>query len=253
MGSFIFSRGRSPRVWAMQLGRAVKVFWHAVGRSVWWQLADRSPARYIFELNWRKCRAARLLCGSAFLLRRPRPFRRCDNPLLARPMPPWRTSSIGSAWDVARQVSASRNQWRRIVGTTAARLLADNAIGEVGDWDSHRSTVHEADPAWAWPTSQPERHLEFDAVSREQRPRRGRVDLEKQMGQIERLRAEMSAKEPALRTATTRAVARIIDDVHLEGHMGKFTVEADEPLARGGTEKGASPLPLPERQRPTGP
>jgi hypothetical protein len=41
---------------------------------------------------------------------------------------------------------------------------------------------------------------------------------------------------------TTRAVARIIEDVHLEGRMGKFTVEADEPFARGGTEKGASPL-----------
>jgi hypothetical protein len=62
------------------------------------------------------------------------------------------------------------------------------------------------------------------------------------MSHIERLRAEMGAKEPAQRTVTTRAVARIIDDVHLEGHMGKFTVEADEPLARGGTEKGASPL-----------
>jgi hypothetical protein len=37
-------------------------------------------------------------------------------------------------------------------------------------------------------------------------------------------------------------VARIVEDVHLQGHMGKFVVEADEPLARGGTEKGASPL-----------
>ena len=72
--------------------------------------------------------------------------------------------------------------------------------------------------------------------------RRGRVDLEKQMREIERLRAEMGAKPPAQRTVTTRAVARIIEDVHLEGRMGKFTVEADEPFARGGTEKGASPL-----------
>jgi hypothetical protein len=72
--------------------------------------------------------------------------------------------------------------------------------------------------------------------------RRGRVDLEKQRGEIERLRAEMSAKTPGQRTITTRAVARIIEDVHLEGHMGKFTVESDEPFARGGTEKGASPL-----------
>jgi uncharacterized OsmC-like protein len=37
-------------------------------------------------------------------------------------------------------------------------------------------------------------------------------------------------------------VARILDDVHLEGRMGKFVVEADEPFARGGTELGPSPL-----------
>jgi hypothetical protein len=73
-------------------------------------------------------------------------------------------------------------------------------------------------------------------------PRRGRVDLAKQMREIARLRAEMSAKAPDERRTTTRAVARIIDDVHLEGRIGKFTVEADEPLARGGTEQGASPL-----------
>jgi hypothetical protein len=71
---------------------------------------------------------------------------------------------------------------------------------------------------------------------------RTRVDLDKQRHEIERLRAEMRAKTPAQRTVTTRAVARIIEDVHLEGRMGKFTVEADEPFARGGTEKGASPL-----------
>ncbi len=69
-----------------------------------------------------------------------------------------------------------------------------------------------------------------------------RVNLDAQRKQIERMRAEMSAKAPADRTTTTRAVARIIEDVHLEGRMGKFSVEADEPLARGGTEKGASPL-----------
>jgi hypothetical protein len=72
--------------------------------------------------------------------------------------------------------------------------------------------------------------------------RRGRVDLDKQMHEIERLRSEMGAKPPEQRTVTTRAVAKIVEDVHLEGRMGKFTVEADEPLARGGTEKGASPL-----------
>jgi hypothetical protein len=71
---------------------------------------------------------------------------------------------------------------------------------------------------------------------------RSRVDLEKQMTEIQRLRSEMSAKTPEQRVVTTRAVAKIIENVHLEGRMGKFTVEADEPFARGGTEKGASPL-----------
>jgi hypothetical protein len=70
----------------------------------------------------------------------------------------------------------------------------------------------------------------------------GRVDLAKQQHEIERLRAEMSAKPRAERRVTTRATARILDNVHLEGRMGRFVVESDEPLARGGTEQGASPL-----------
>jgi len=69
-----------------------------------------------------------------------------------------------------------------------------------------------------------------------------RVNLDKQRHEIERLRREMGAQEPSERRVTTRAVARILDDVHLEGRMGKFVVEADEPLARGGTELGPSPL-----------
>ena len=62
-----------------------------------------------------------------------------------------------------------------------------------------------------------------------------RVNLPKQMDEIRRLRQEMGAKPPEQRRTTTRAVARILDDVHLEGRMGKFVVESDEPLARGGT------------------
>ena len=69
-----------------------------------------------------------------------------------------------------------------------------------------------------------------------------RVNLPKQMDEIRRLRQEMGAKPPEQRRTTTRAVARILDDVHLEGRMGKFVVESDEPLTRGGTEKGPSPL-----------
>ncbi len=70
----------------------------------------------------------------------------------------------------------------------------------------------------------------------------GRVNLEKQMREILRLRQEMGGKPYAQRTTTTRAVARILEDVHLEGRMGRFVVESDEPIARGGTEHGPSPL-----------
>lgn len=70
----------------------------------------------------------------------------------------------------------------------------------------------------------------------------GRVDLDKQMREIERLRSEMGVQPAQERAITTRAVARIVDDVHLEGRMGKFIVQSDEPLSRGGTEQGASPL-----------
>lgn len=71
---------------------------------------------------------------------------------------------------------------------------------------------------------------------------RGRVNLEKQMREIERLRAEMRAMPADQPTVTTRAVAKIIEDVHLDGRMGKFTVHSDEPASRGGTDLGPSPL-----------
>ncbi len=71
---------------------------------------------------------------------------------------------------------------------------------------------------------------------------RGRVDLEKQRGEIERLRVELGALPSGQPTVTTRAVAKIVQDVHLEGRMGKVTVFADEPRSRGGTEQGPSPL-----------
>src|SRR6202165_4695522 len=72
--------------------------------------------------------------------------------------------------------------------------------------------------------------------------RPSRVNLRKQMEEITRLRREMSGKTPDQRRTPPRAVARILDDVPLEGRMGRFVVESDEPLARGGTEKGPSPL-----------
>jgi hypothetical protein len=71
---------------------------------------------------------------------------------------------------------------------------------------------------------------------------RGRVNLAKQMREIERLRAELRALPADQPTVTTRAVAKIMEDVHLQGRMGRFTVHSDEPLSRGGTDLGPSPL-----------
>ena len=69
-----------------------------------------------------------------------------------------------------------------------------------------------------------------------------KVDLARQRQEIERLRVEMAAKSRDERRVVTRARARILQDTHLEGRMGRFVVHADEPPARGGTDKGASPL-----------
>jgi hypothetical protein len=71
---------------------------------------------------------------------------------------------------------------------------------------------------------------------------RGRVNLEKQLHEIERLRSELGTLPAGQPTVTTRAVARILEDVHLEGRMGRFTVQSDEPISRGGTDLGPSPL-----------
>lgn len=69
-----------------------------------------------------------------------------------------------------------------------------------------------------------------------------RVDLVRQQREIERLRASMSARPRDGRRTTTRATARILEDTHLEGRMGRFTVESDEPVARGGNDLAPSPL-----------
>ena len=71
---------------------------------------------------------------------------------------------------------------------------------------------------------------------------RGKVNLDKQMHEIERLRAEMRTLPADQPNVTTRAVAKIVQDVHLEGRMGKFVVHSDEAASRGGTDLGPSPL-----------
>src|SRR6202140_3361001 len=85
-------------------------------------------------------------------------------------------------------------------------------------------------------------HVPMMRVMSDSKARRSRVDLNKQMAELVRMREEMRAKTPEQRRTTTRGVARILDGVHMRGRMGKFVVEANEPLARGGTDQGPSPL-----------
>ena len=70
----------------------------------------------------------------------------------------------------------------------------------------------------------------------------GRVDLERQRAEIDRIRAEKSAKAIPDRKVTTRAVARIVADTRIEGRLGRFTVHSDEPADRGGDDTAPSPL-----------
>jgi hypothetical protein len=72
--------------------------------------------------------------------------------------------------------------------------------------------------------------------------RRGRVDLERQLAEIERIRAEKSALPAPERRVTTRAVARIATDTRIEGRLGRFVVHSDEPAERGGDDSAPSPL-----------
>lgn len=70
----------------------------------------------------------------------------------------------------------------------------------------------------------------------------GRVNLARQQGEIDRIRAAKSALAPGERRVTTRAVISIVEDTKLEGRLGHFSVHSDEPLERGGDDTGPSPL-----------
>jgi hypothetical protein len=72
--------------------------------------------------------------------------------------------------------------------------------------------------------------------------RRGRVDLVRQQSEIDRIRAAKSAMAPEERRVTTRAVIHIVEDTRLQGRLGRFTIDADEPAERGGDDTAPSPL-----------
>ena len=70
---------------------------------------------------------------------------------------------------------------------------------------------------------------------------KSRVDLEKMRLEYEKFRG--SVKTGANRGKITfRAVANIVEDVHLEGAVRGFRLESDEPEERGGTNLAPAPL-----------
>ncbi len=68
-----------------------------------------------------------------------------------------------------------------------------------------------------------------------------RVDMEKGRQVYEQTRARF-ASNPALGKTTIRAVAKLLENMHIEGRVGKFQLESDEPAVRGGTDLGPTPL-----------
>src|SRR3954447_24532239 len=99
----------------------------------------------------------------------------------------------------------------------------------------HSRPVHSLVFGWAW------RQL-LGTMGSVQPDIQGRVDLARQRREIERIRADLSSKARDERRGATRATARILDNFHREGRLGCLVVESEEPIARGGTEQGPSPL-----------
>src|SRR5690349_6268702 len=70
---------------------------------------------------------------------------------------------------------------------------------------------------------------------------KNRINMEKGRLVYEQTRARL-ASHPASGKTTIRAVAKLLEDMHIEGRVGKFRLESDEPAVRGGTELGPTPL-----------
>jgi uncharacterized OsmC-like protein len=70
---------------------------------------------------------------------------------------------------------------------------------------------------------------------------KNRVDMEKGRQVYEQTRTRF-ANNPALGRTTIRAVAKLLEDMHIEARVGKFHLESDEPAVRGGTDLGPTPL-----------
>ncbi len=69
----------------------------------------------------------------------------------------------------------------------------------------------------------------------------GRVDLANSKRAYDETRARYIVK-PDSSTVTLRATARLVQNAFLEGRIGRYHFTCDEPPARGGEDKAASPL-----------
>lgn len=70
---------------------------------------------------------------------------------------------------------------------------------------------------------------------------KSRVDLHRMRTEYEKFR-ESAKTGPNRGQVTIRAVANIVENVHLEGAARGFRFESDEPEERGGTNLGPAPL-----------
>jgi hypothetical protein len=70
---------------------------------------------------------------------------------------------------------------------------------------------------------------------------KSRVNLEQMRLEYEKFRSSVASR-PAGKKISFRAVARILEDVHLEGRVRGHRVECDEPPERGGKGRGPAPL-----------
>jgi hypothetical protein len=70
---------------------------------------------------------------------------------------------------------------------------------------------------------------------------KSRVNLEHMRLEYEKFRSSVASR-PTGGKISFRAVARILEDVHLEGRVRGHRIESDEPAERGGTNRGPAPL-----------
>jgi len=70
---------------------------------------------------------------------------------------------------------------------------------------------------------------------------KSRVNLEQMRSSFEKFRSSVATK-PGGGKISFRAVARILENVHLEGRVRGHRLECDEPAERGGTNQGPAPL-----------